>query len=56
MASGKKYSTNLALIQFYDKITCAIDNKEHLLVIYWDLSIRYAQSRYSTLQTQSLGT
>ena len=34
----KNYSTDLALIQIYDKITNAIANKEHVVGIFCDLS------------------
>ena len=34
----KNYSTDLALIQIYDKITGAIANKEHVVGIFCDLS------------------
>ena len=34
----KKYSTDLALIKIYDKISSAIANKEHVIGIFMDLS------------------
>ena len=34
----KTYSTDLALVQFYDKVTKAIAEKKHVIGIFMDLS------------------
>ena len=45
----KNYSTDLALIQIYDKITNALANKEHVIGIFCDLSKAFDTLNYDIL-------